>query len=57
MVSCIVYRTIRTCDGTAVADNGGDSSLVSGETLGVLEVRRVQVLRAVREEVEALGSR
>jgi hypothetical protein len=42
-----------TGDGAAVADDGGDRGGVRGEELGRGEVFRVQVLRAVRKEVEA----
>ena len=48
-----VARERSTKDGSAVAGDGPERGLVSSQALALLEVGRVQVLRAVRVKVEA----
>lgn len=46
------YR--RVTYGSAIPDDSGDGGQVRRETLRLLHVRRVDILRAVREEIETL---
>lgn len=39
-------------DRTDVTDNSRNSGVVGREALGILEIRRVQVLRAMRQEIK-----
>jgi hypothetical protein len=48
----VTVRDAHARDSTAVADDSGDDGVAIVEALGLLEVGRVQILRAMGKEVE-----